>query len=153
MKNPNKDNVVPMDKANKSSGDLPIEDASTLPELTNVAVLDEAVYDEVAAMCQQANSGFYAALLAKYSNSAAEDVENLKVSIANDDAGIVKASAHRLKSSSANWGGLRVSAVCLLLENAGKSGDLAHAPKLLELLTAEVDLLISELQQRQSDAA
>ncbi len=119
---------------------------------SNLPVIDHSVYQEVVAMCEQASDGFYDRLITKYIDSSAEDIESIKQAITEANGSAIKASAHRLKSSSSNWGGARVADLCQRLENAGRDETLDDAPKLFEALTVELDTLIGELFDQQNAA-
>jgi len=105
-------------------------------------VLDRAVYDDVLEMARGAPDGFLARLLASYRTSAAEDVIGIDRGLETGDAALVASRAHRLKSSSANWGASRLAGHCSAAETAARAGDLPTAavaaafisPALAELL-------------------
>ena len=104
-------------------------------------VLDREVYDALVEMADEAPAGFLAELLAAYRTSAAEDLEGVRAGLASGDAASVASRAHRLKSSSANWGARRLAACCQTVENTARTGDLeaaAHAANDLEPAFAEV---------------
>ena len=104
-------------------------------------VLDREVYDALVEMADEAPAGFLAELLAAYRASAAEDLEGVRAGLASGDAASVASRAHRLKSSSANWGARRLAACCQTVENTARAGDLeaaAHAANALEPAFAEV---------------
>jgi HPt (histidine-containing phosphotransfer) domain-containing protein len=53
------------------------------------------------------------------------------------DVQTVERAAHTLKGSSGNMGAKRMAALCGELQDASVSGDLTHAPELLEGLEVE----------------
>ncbi len=122
------------------------EEASGLP------IIDNDVYQEVVAMCAQANAGFYEKLVDKYTSSSAEDLAAIEQAITHDDAETVRTSAHRLKSSSGNWGGVRVADLCQQLETAGHDGDLSNASTLFLALQKETAALLDALSTQQKAA-
>ena len=103
-------------------------------------------------MCEQASDGFYDRLMEKYLQSSAEDLDSIQNAITEKDGETVRTSAHRLKSSSGNWGGVRVSDLCQRIESAGRDNDIGLASTLVEELIAEVHSLIGELHGHQRAA-
>ena len=116
-------------------------------------VLDQTVYSELLAMCAQAPCGFYDKLVDSYQVSASEDIENLRAGILENNGEYVGSCAHRLKSSSANWGGRRMAKACELLEFAGKDDALVGAEKLLIDVEKEFSVLLEILKRNISKAA
>ncbi len=55
------------------------------------------------------------------------------------DPNAVKAAAHTLKSSSAQVGAVRLSALCKELEALGRSGSLGGAAELAEEIAGELE--------------
>ena len=108
-------------------------------------VLDQTVYSELLAMCKQAPSGFYDKLVDKYKVSASDDIKNLRQGIIEKDGRQVGSCAHRLKSSSANWGGRRMAKACERLEFAGKNSALEEAETLLTDVEKEFSVLLKVL--------
>jgi len=104
-------------------------------------------------MCEQAPSGFYNKLVEKYRDTANEDITNLRNGIVEKDGRQVGACAHRLKSSSANWGGRRMAKACERLEFAGKDNALEGADELLADIENELNVLLEILSNESSRAA
>lgn len=120
---------------------------STLP------VLDETVFNEVCDMCEQAPTGFFDSLLDKYVQSSSEDLQKLRSAVPAHDGKLIGSTAHRLKSSSANWGGQRIAEACQTLELAGKTNSLDDAADLLRNIEREHHQLLSALRGQESRAA
>jgi len=116
-------------------------------------VLDQAVYQEVVSMAAQASEGFYDKLVAKYVSGSTEDIENISTALENKDSATVASSAHRLKSSSANWGAKRMAELCQRLESAAKEGVLDEAPQLLDKIKSERELVLNALNGPEAKAA
>lgn len=116
-------------------------------------VLDQTVYSELLAMCAGAPDGFYDRLVDKYKISASEDITNLREGIIEKDGTRVGSCAHRLKSSSANWGGRRMAKACERLEFAGKNNALDEAEDLLTDVEKELNVLLALLNDKLSKAA
>ena len=104
-------------------------------------------------MCDQAPSGFYDKLVDKYKVTANDDIINLRQGIIEKDGYKVGSCAHRLKSSSANWGGRKMAKACERLEFAGKNNVLEGAEDLLNNIENELDVLLKILSNKPSKAA
>lgn len=115
--------------------------------------IDQAVFDEVWGMCKQAQSGFYKRLVETYEVASSEDLKNIASAIEVADSSAVGAHAHRLKSSTASWGAVRMAELCKELEDNGKSGTLNNATELLGQIKAEHAGLVNWLRSRESKAA
>jgi len=90
-------------------------------------VLDRRVHDDLLAMANAAPAGFLDELIATWRTSAIEDMDGVRAGLEAGDAEAVASRAHRLKSSSANWGARRLAAQCATIEAAARSGDLDKA--------------------------
>lgn len=120
---------------------------------SNSLVLDKTVFNEVCGMCEQAPPGFFNSLLDKYIQSSCADIQKLNAGVSSGDGLLVGATAHRLKSSSANWGGQRLAEACQILESAGKNNTLENAGALLQKIEMEHQQLLSALRGQESRAA
>ena len=92
-----------------------------------------------------------------YIKESAALLERLSQAVARGDAEEVRLAAHSLKSSSANLGALRLSAMCRDLEQKGRAAELDEAGMLLEEMQMEreryLPLLIAELEADPAAAA
>ena len=157
------DQSVRSDPSAVLSGNEQSPDATAIPEtepetdpetdIEEVEFIDEAVFAELLTMCEQAPPGFYNRLIDKYDSSANEDITQLREAIETDDAACVGSCAHRLKSSSANWGAKRLASACQNLELAGKAAQLDNASELLEKIEVEFEEVLIKLKSRSSRAA
>jgi len=125
--------------------------SSEAKTLSSTNVLDMSVYQEVLDMSTNASEGFYDRLLVKYIDNANTDLSTLHDAIEAPNYETLSASAHRLKSSSGNWGGVRVAELCQALESLGKQEQLDNAQELLLQLREEVTSLINALTENASD--
>ena len=119
---------------------------------SDLPVIKQAVFQDVLKICEQASDGFYDTLVAKYIEGSEDDLQSIKSAILEGDSERVRTSSHRLKSSSANWGGERVADLCQKLESAGRDDDLSNAEALLDSLEFEVEQLIAQLNSSQRAA-
>ncbi len=70
-------------------------------------------------------------------DDASSSLAVLRGAVEGSDARSVERVAHSLKGSSASMGARRMAEICSELQEAGVSGDLSHAPELLERLEEE----------------
>ena len=108
--------------------------------------LDLAVLETLRSLQDEDEPDLLAELAGMFLDDAALQLEGLRGAIGEGDAGKVRGISHALKGSSGNLGATRVAGVCAKLEAAGESGDLAAAPRLLERLEAELDLVRPALE-------
>ncbi len=120
---------------------------------SNSPVLDQNIFNEVCSMCEQAPDGFFEKLLDKYIQSSKADLQILSEALQAKDGALTGSTAHRLKSSSGNWGGKRLADACHSLELAGKSNNITGATTILKQIEVEHWQLISALQNKDSKAA
>jgi signal transduction histidine kinase/CheY-like chemotaxis protein/HPt (histidine-containing phosphotransfer) domain-containing protein len=86
-----------------------------------------------------------------YLESSSELLETIRSAVAGGDAAALARAAHTLKSSSAQVGALRLSALCRDLEARGREGSIEGAAKLLaevsdELETVQDGLAVERLE-------
>jgi PAS domain S-box-containing protein len=77
------------------------------------------------------NPDFLGKLIGTYLRDLPVRLEEIRAALAAGDATALRVAAHTLKGSSANMGAKRLQKVSLLMENVGKSGNLAGAADLL----------------------
>jgi len=133
------------DQASVESADDTAPSPDNEVDISDLPMLDSRVFNELRSMCEQASPGFYDSLLEKYIGSANQDLQNLKTAIEKQDGYTLRESAHRLKSSSGNWGGTRVAKLCQTLERSCEEGYVDQADALVDTLHIEVDALIETL--------
>ena len=110
--------------------------SDTAPD-TAADPLDPTVFGAVLEMTEQAPEGFLEQLVGQYLSSMHEDLDAIARAVATDDVEAIRSLAHRLKSSSANFGATRLAAPCQEMENAAREGDASRAPELLERMRGE----------------
>lgn len=71
----------------------------------------------------------------------------LRAALAAGDAGALRHAAHAVKGSVANFSAERAVQAARELEFAGRDGDLARAPQLLEAAVAAVEEVVAALQR------
>jgi len=113
--------------AGTSSADKPVFDAQTLPGLIGD---DARVIEE---------------FLGEYRDSARDTVREIREACKLRDWRRAGDLAHRLKSSSRSVGAMRLGERCAALELAGRGGDAAHIPELVEALEAALEATLQAL--------
>jgi PAS domain S-box-containing protein len=81
--------------------------------------------------------GFLNEMLAAYCQDAPKQIAEAKRALAAGDADTLRRAAHSLKSTSASFGALRLSAACKQLETLATAGDLDHAATCIAQIEAE----------------
>lgn len=106
----------------------PSVSADTVEQVQQVPELDRGTLDEL----QEIMEDDFAILLQSFLDAAPGMIREIEAGILDGDTGQVVMPAHSLKSSSANVGALRLSALARQLEQYAKNGDLAAVSKLFE---------------------
>ena len=87
-----------------------------LSEQADPLLLDEVAIDSILSLGPE----FFKKVLAAFELSWEEDLIRLQQSLAEEDCQGVSASAHRMKSSSANLGAVGLSSACAAIEAAAR---------------------------------
>jgi two-component system, sensor histidine kinase and response regulator len=101
------------------------------------APLDERALAGLRELQQEGEPDFVVELIELFLHDAPPQLAALRGAVEEDDADSVERIAHTLKGSSGNMGAKKMAEICGELQNAGASGDLARAPRLLERLEEE----------------
>ena len=115
--------------------------------------LDPNALASIRAMDADGTSGFLRRLAGKYADSSLEDLQVLQIAIADGDGEAVRKAVHRLKSSSANVGALRLAALCQELETMARAGHLDNAEDRLAKISSEHERVGQALTQECRDVA
>jgi HPt (histidine-containing phosphotransfer) domain-containing protein len=75
-------------------------------------------------------------------------VKDISTSIQNQDIVMLEHTAHKLKSSSAAMGAVRLSQICLQLEIIGQSGNLQDTQEILTQLIQEYENVEKVLREK-----
>lgn len=86
---------------------------------------------------RQLRKGFLEKLIGAYLEHTPATVQSLRVAAAKPDFAAVKATAHTLKSSSANLGALRLAEHCQLIEHAAQAGDRPGVTEMMRRISVE----------------
>jgi two-component system sensor histidine kinase/response regulator len=112
------------------------------------AVLDPATLDQLAALAGTQGPAFVARVFATYRETSLPIGAEIRAAFARGDAPALARAAHKLKSSSAQIGALRVAKQCERLETAGRSDALEGAHAMVAALEGELELLRARLEAR-----
>ena len=118
-------------------------DADEVPGQTQA--IDHTALQGILKMQGEGIPGFLDMLIAAYSDSAPEIVDELVAAIDAGNAPTIKLLAHSLKSSSRNVGAESLGNICASLEKAGSESDLQRATEFRESLLEEYAAVMAEL--------
>jgi CheY-like chemotaxis protein len=103
------------------------------------AVLDPEVLRSLEDLEGDGERGLLAELAGMFLEDADLRMKIMRKAVAENDANTVREAAHALKGSSSNLGAWRIQDVCDRLQEISESGELRHAPLLLERLEEELE--------------
>ncbi|MCB1915400.1 MAG: response regulator [Rhodocyclaceae bacterium] len=117
--------------------------------------VDPRALDRLRALQRPGTPDVLGRVIQLYLDSAPALIDEIVRAVAAGDAEGLRAAAHGLKSSSANLGGMPLSAICERLEILGRHDRLAEAPRLADDLKREyrrVEQLLAAAAGTTSDA-
>ena len=117
-------------------------DPATAPSQPSV---DPAALQALAELEQNESSDLLEELVDAYLSSSTQLSAQLRDSIAAGDAKSMSVAAHTLKSSSAQIGAMRLSALSKQIESLGRAGSIDGARDLLGELSTELESVHEEL--------
>ncbi len=109
-------------------------------------LIDTAVLDQLIATTDAA---FVEELLGAFLDDSPQLIAALRQALAEEDVEAFRRAAHSLKSNSASFGAVNLSALAKELEMIGKTGRLDGAGDALEPLAAEYDRVERALKEWQ----
>jgi HPt (histidine-containing phosphotransfer) domain-containing protein len=109
-------------------------------------VVDPEVLGPLVARLGDRAPAFLASLLTTWETETAARLAALEAAVPAGDADEVARAAHAVKGGSASLGAVRLAAACDRLEAAGRAGDVAALPALLDGVRAEVERARSALR-------
>ena len=109
-------------------------------------VVDPEVLGPLVARLGDRAPAFLASLLTTWETETTARLAALEAAVPTGDAGEVTRAAHAVKGGSASLGAVRLAAACDRLEAAGRAGDVAALPALLDGVRAEVERARSALR-------
>ena len=126
------------------------EEPVTVPDATatptqEFQALDRKVFAQLAELDPGGESGLIRQILQAYQESTTTLVGQLSRAMAESDAETLRKVAHSLKSSSANVGAVRLSALLAELESRGRQNQLEEAPPICEQAITEYNRVMTEI--------
>ena len=121
----------------------------TGPVSSNGSV-DRSVLQSLRDLQEEGEPDILTELINLFLDDAPIRLRSIREAAAKGDAHALEKNAHTLKGSSQNMGATRMGALCAELQEAGSAGDLARAPELVDLLTAEFERVDAELSVERS---
>jgi HPt (histidine-containing phosphotransfer) domain-containing protein len=111
-------------------------------------LLDRSALDQIRALSGPSSSNLLERVIATYLETSMPLAEELRNAWQREDAAAVAATAHRLKSSSAQLGVVRVARICGELERAARGAEveMAALEPMVARLEAELALAREPLQ-------
>jgi signal transduction histidine kinase/CheY-like chemotaxis protein/HPt (histidine-containing phosphotransfer) domain-containing protein len=106
----------------------------------------QSVLDDLESLPQSGSRNLVRRVIGAYLGGSTEILTRIGAAIELDDAAVVRASAHSLKSSSANVGAMALADLCKLMEAAGQQNDLSRIRELWQALQDEHDKVVVELR-------
>ena len=110
-------------------------------------VLDPAVIESLHQLTPPGEPDVLKEVLQLFLEDVPGRIERLRAAWLAGNAVEVQRSAHSLKGSAGNIGASDLLAVCRLLDDHGKSGDLSNLPGLVASLDNEYARVEAEIQQ------
>ncbi len=110
-----------------------------LASLASHPSVDPAALNELKAFQDEGDDDIVAELIGIFLDDCPGRLESIRHGVENDDAAEIASAAHALKSSSAQLGALRMSAICQMLESDGKAGKTDNAAELSSELLDEFE--------------
>jgi len=111
-------------------------------------VIVQSVLDELASLPQSGSQNLVRRVIGAYLGGSTAIMSRIRDAIELEDAAVVRASAHSLKSSSANVGAMALADLCKLMEVAGQQNDLSRIQELWQTLQDEHDKVVAELRSQ-----
>jgi HPt (histidine-containing phosphotransfer) domain-containing protein len=99
-----------------------------------LAIIDQAALAAIRAVQRPDQPDIVARILTQYMETSPEIVDRIRRAVLSKDAAELRASAHRLKSSSAQLGATALASDCRELEMMGASQELERADETLKKL-------------------
>lgn len=103
----------------------------------SAGVVDGKAMDRLRELQQEGEPDIVAEMIGIYLNDTPVLLKSAREALAANDAKTLRRAAHSLKSTSANVGATRLSALCWELEESARLGDLQNAPAAVTEINAE----------------
>lgn len=119
----------------------------------NDAVLDPTPLNAIRDLEQAGSDGLLGTIVDLFLAQSIELGDQIRSAVDAGDASDLREAAHSLKSSSANVGAMRVSALCYDLEVAGRDDAMDNAAALSDRLALEINEANAALTEFMASAA
>jgi HPt (histidine-containing phosphotransfer) domain-containing protein len=118
--------------------------------MTDTTLIDRGVLDGLLESLG-GDLDFLAELLQTYFDDSPQQIAAMRAAVAAGDAEALRRAAHSLKSNSANFGALALSAKCKELEMVGKAGTVDGAADKIAVVAADYEQVRAALEAMQRD--
>jgi PAS domain S-box-containing protein len=112
-----------------------------------MAVIDQKTIGKLCKLQQLGEPDIVAELIGIYLNDAPVLLKRAREALAGNDESTLRRAAHSLKSTSANLGAIRLSALCKELEEMARRADLQNAPAVFSEINAEYQRVTQALNE------
>jgi CheY-like chemotaxis protein/HPt (histidine-containing phosphotransfer) domain-containing protein len=136
--------------SSSATGTAPVPASGEAPSAQSV--LDGNALDQLAALPGAVESGIVARIIDTYLSSSDELWSQIEEAARSRDAEAMGRAVHRLKSSSAQLGGMQLAKLCAEVEATARSGEDAPAEQIAAIGSA-LGLVRAELRLRRAQAS
>jgi two-component system sensor histidine kinase/response regulator len=91
------------------------------------------------------NEGLYRRILAKFGDSQASAIRDIRTNVQSGDMETATRTAHTLRGVAANLGAMGLSSAAQQVEATLKAGNTSHLEQLLQAVAAELDPLLAAI--------
>ena len=127
--------------------------APSLPEIPEVAVLDQTALANIRALERPGMPSLLARVVERYLDDAGRFCEQMRAALKGGDGEAIARAAHTLKSASANVGARRPAELCKVIEMDAREGDVAALEGLLDELDIALRHVGGALRDEITEAA
>ena len=117
------------------------------PAESGLAVIDQRRIDQMLAIQDENNPTLLADIITLFLDDSPQHLQNISDAVAQQDAALLEASAHRFLSSIDNLGVLRMNRHCVELERLGVARSMDGAQAQLDGLHREFDIARQQLRR------
>ena len=133
-----KKEIISMDSTTSNTDELP-------PEANNASVLNQVLLDQIRSLDPLGGDEIIRKIMRAFLDSSEGYMQGIKDAIASEDAESIRRLAHTLKSSTANIGAEKASALFKQLEIYGRAGEITQAKALHQDILQHYQQVISEV--------
>ena len=119
--------------------------------MTEPDIIDRVAFNNLLDMLG-GDTSFLSEMIDEFLNDTPTLLASMRQALTANDIVVLRRSAHTLKSNSANFGAMTLSARCKELEELSRAGTLDDAPTLVRQIEAEYTKVKSALQAMRPEA-